>query len=44
MNSLNQIRPTDRAHSLPRRERAEVVPAAREVRGDGRYQAKFEEL
>ena len=31
-----QIRPLARATSLPRRAGAEVVPAAREVRGDGR--------
>ena len=41
MNTVIQIRPTDRAHSLPRRKGAEVVPAAREVRGDGRSVANF---
>jgi len=35
MTHLIQICPLIRAHSLPRREGAEVVPAAREVRGDG---------
>jgi hypothetical protein len=36
-----QICPLIRAHSLPRRTRTLVVPAAREVRGDGRYVANF---
>lgn len=41
MTAPFQICPPDRAYSLPRREGAEVVPAAREVRGDGRYVANF---